>query len=184
MKNRDMWLLLGLGVLAYLVYATATGQQWTANIASAVVPTAWLTLGQAPNYVPYINQIEQQYGLPQNLLAAVAFQESSFDPSAVNSSSGAVGMFQMLPKYFPGAGQNWQTDAVTAAKYLVQLFNQFGDWQSALAAYNWGPGNLQQMYAAGGNYNNLPTETQNYVTKITSNVPVGGNLVAVSTAYA
>lgn len=184
MKSRDLWLLLGLGVVAYLIYATTTGQQWTADVASAIVPGAWLTLGQAPNYVPYLNQIEQQYGLPQNLLAAVAFQESSFDPSAVNSTSGATGMFQLLPRYYPGAGQSWQQDAVTAAQALSGYYRQFGDWQSALAAYNWGPGNLAQMYAAGGSYNNLPAETQNYVTKITANVPVAGSLVNVSSAYA
>lgn len=178
MKSKDFFWLLLIGGIAFIAYSTLTGQQWTADVASTIVPGAWLTLGQAPNYVPYINQIEQQYGLPQNLLAAVAFQESSFNPAAVNSSSGAVGMFQMLPQYFPGAGNDWQTDAGTAAKYLSQLYSQFGDWQSALAAYNWGPGNLSKMYAAGGGYANLPSETQNYVTNITGNTGIGGPLVA------
>lgn len=179
MKQKDLFLLLGIAAAAYLIYAFTSGQQWTANVASAIVPGAWLTLGQAPNYVPYLNQIEQQYGLPQNLLAAVAFQESSFNPTATNPS-GATGMFQLMPQYFPGAGNSWQADAATAAKYLVQLYNQFGDWQSALAAYNWGPGNLSKLYASGGGYSGLPAETQNYVASITGNTGIGGALMPSS----
>ncbi|MGA9854239.1 MAG: transglycosylase SLT domain-containing protein [Gammaproteobacteria bacterium] len=135
--------------------------------------SCWMASGSC--YVPTLNQIGAQYGLPNNLLPAVAFQESSFDPSAVNASSGAVGMFQLLPQYYPGAGQSWQTDAATAAQALAGYYQQFGNWQDALAAYNWGPGNLAAVNACS--YACLPSETQNYVTSITAATGVTGPLV-------
>ena len=147
-----------------------------------IVPSAWLSLGNAPQYVPTLNAIESQYGLPQNLLCAVALQESSFNPSAVNASSGATGMFQLLPQYYPGAGADWQTDAATAAQALLGYYNQFGNWQDALAAYNWGPGNLTSSGASS--LSQLPSETQGYVTNIVSNVPVSGPFVSVTNAVA
>lgn len=178
MNQRDAALMVvvaGLGAFAYGIYS---GQNWAVNVVASVWPSAWMSLGNAPDYIPTLNEIEQQYGLPQNLLAAVAFQESSFNPSAVNGSSGATGMFQLLPQYYPNAGVNWQNDATTAASVLSGYFNQFGNWQDALAAYNWGPGNLQNSGATS--LSQLPSETQGYVTNIVANVPVAGPFIATS----
>ena len=137
-------------------------------------PANWLSYGSA--YVPALNGIEESYGLPTNLLCAVAYAESGFNPNAQNCSSGALGMFQLLPAYYPNAGQSWQADAASAAQALAAYANQFGSWQDALAAYNWGPGNLS---GSGETYCALPVETQAYVTNITAAVPgLTGNLVA------
>lgn len=171
--NPWVWVSALAGLL-YLAYKGATTTQTGISIVSAVSPGAWLTLGNAPLYVNYINQIEAQYGIPANLLARIAFQESNFNPAAVNASSGALGMFQMLPRYFPGVGANWQDDAATAANYLRQLYQQFGDWQLAVAAYNDGPGNIQKFLAGT---HPLPAETQNYVAKVFADVPIAGALV-------
>jgi soluble lytic murein transglycosylase-like protein len=183
--RRSTWLYLGLlGAVAYFYYAYKSGQSWAQSAVCSAIstvtnmfPSNWLSYGAS--YVPTINGIEGQYGLPQNYLAAVAYQESGFNPNAVNASSGALGMFQLLPQYYPGAGQSWQSDAATAAQALAGYYNQFGDWQLALAAYNWGPGNLSNYMntAQAVNITGLPSETQNYVTRIAGASGVPGELV-------
>lgn len=180
MGKQTYWLLavLGLAALAYW-QRSAVGSAADAVIAyvSGKFPSDWLSDGS--DYLPTINQIEQQYGLPQNFLAAVAFQESSFDPSAVNSSSGATGMFQLLPRYYPNAGASWQADAATAASALAGYYRQFGDWQVALAAYNWGPGNVSGWINAGEPAGQLPAETSNYVGRIAGALSLQGGLYNV-----
>jgi soluble lytic murein transglycosylase-like protein len=179
-------ILLGIGsALAFFWYAYSKGQNWAVSAVCSAISTVagmfpknWLSLGAA--YVPSIESIGAQYGLPQYFLSAVAFQESSFNPSATNPS-GASGMFQLMPQYYPGVDPfNWQQAAGAAAQSLAGYFNQFGDWQLALAAYNWGPGNLANYMntAQSVSITGLPSETQNYVTRIASATGVGGELVA------
>ena len=135
----------------------------------------WKSGGEA--YLPYINQIEGEYGIPTDLLARIAYQECSWRSEVifgpVTSSAGAVGMFQLMPHFFPQAGENWMNDCDTAAKYLVKLYNQFSDWQLAVAAYNWGPGNVHRHLEEGGV---LPQETQNYIIQVFTDVPVRGSI--------
>jgi membrane-bound lytic murein transglycosylase D len=67
-----------------------------------------------------------------------------------------------------------QQSTVAYAKYMKELYNQFGDWYLAMAAYNWGPGNVQRAVARTGyadfwqlyRLNALPAETKNYVPGI------------------
>jgi len=101
------------------------------------------------------------------LLLRVAQQESGFDPKAYNSRTTASGMMQIVPKWHPGVDPFDPAQAVPyAAKYLSTLHNQFGTWKLALAAYNWGPGNLKKY-----GIDNAPTETRNYYTEILADVP-------------
>jgi membrane-bound lytic murein transglycosylase D len=176
--NKNALQLVLLAGAAYVAYALYSGQNWAVSAISSVWGSAWLQLGNAPDYVPTLNQIEASTGLPTNLLCAVAYQESNFSPDAVNASSGATGMFQLMPQYYPNAGVSWQADAQTAATALLGYFNEFGDWQSALAAYNWGPGSLQNSGATS--LAQLPQETQTYVSNIVSAVPVSGPFVSVA----
>jgi membrane-bound lytic murein transglycosylase D len=63
---------------------------------------------------------------------------------------------------------------------LVSLYTRFGDWQVAIAAYNWGGGNVHHEYVAAANtyiLADMPAETQNYVKQIVGDVPVPGALV-------
>ena len=84
-------------------------------------------------------------------------------------------MFQLLPQFFAGAGISWEQDAQTAAKYLIVLYRQFDDdWQLAVAAYNWGPGNLRKWIEAGSDHDKLPNETSAYITKVFADVPIDG----------
>lgn len=140
---------------------------------------AWLVAGDA--YLSLINGVEDAYFIPRNLLARVAYQECSWRPEvisgAIKSPAGAVGMFQLLPKYFPGAGQSIVADANTAGQLLTNLYLRFKDWTLALAAYNWGGGNVHhEMVTVDGVGNvitleDLPTETANYVRAVCADVP-------------
>lgn len=167
-------------VALYLLYKMGTSDA-ALNLAddtmNSLSPGSWKTSAQAQKYIPYIEGVEAQYGIPTDLLARMAYQESHFRDDIVSgattSSAGAVGLFQLLPQYFPGAGQNWQADTITAAKYLLQLYNEFQDWTLAVAAYNDGPGNIQ-AYLAGSK--SLPTETQNYVAAVAADTGITGEL--------
>ena len=174
--------LLSVGGVAYVVYsilnqATVSGtlseaaSNWVDDVTNTLIPGSWMANGA--DYIPTINGVEDNLGIPQDLLARLAYQESHWRADiisgATKSSAGAVGMFQMLPQYFPSAGANWVADAQTAGAYLMQQFQTFNDWGLALAAYNDGPTHVSGYLA--GTYT-LPQETLDYVTQITADVPV------------
>jgi hypothetical protein len=125
-------------------------------------PASTQPKGQA-NYAQTISSTEAQYGLPPGLLSKLIKTESNYDPSAFNKGSGATGIAQLLPKYFPNAGKDANADINTAGQYLRQLYAQFGDWTKAVAAYNDGPGNINKVLSGT---KSLPDETAKYVNKI------------------
>ena len=116
------------------------------------------------NRASLFSQLENQYGLPGGLLEAVMQAESSGNLNAV-SPVGALGPFQLMPGTARELGVTDPRDldqaATGAARYLQQQLNRFGSLDSALAAYNWGPGNLSKK-----GYDARPTETRNYVNKV------------------
>jgi hypothetical protein len=108
-------------------------------------------------------------GLDPALLAALIRQESNFQTNAVNSSTGATGLGQTMPATFAEIARErgWTnadpkdpaTGIIAAAHYLRKMLRMFkGDAGLALAAYNWGPGNVQEH-----GRNKWPKETQEYV---------------------
>ena len=105
---------------------------------------------------------EQKYKLPAGLLGAVAQTESKGDIHAV-SPAGAVGLMQLMPKYFPGAGKKPEDDIDTAAKYLSQLIAKYGSVKLALQAYNVGPGALDKILAGT---RGTPSETVAYPGRV------------------
>jgi membrane-bound lytic murein transglycosylase D len=118
-------------------------------------------------------------GVPQDLIY-LAQAESGFHPLAL-SKVGARGMWQFMASRGSGYGldRNWWVDdrqdpekaTHAAARHLKDLYNQFGDWYLAMAAYNSGPGNVQRAVQRTGyadfwelyRRNVLPAETKNYV---------------------
>src|SRR5579864_8897322 len=101
-------------------------------------------------------------GVPASLALAVAQQESGFNQSAVGRA-GEVGVFQLLPSSFPGQDiGDVYTNVNLGVGYLAQLYDQFGSWATALAAYNFGPTNV-------ANGKPIPSSTQSYVQNILSN---------------
>jgi soluble lytic murein transglycosylase-like protein len=153
------------------------------NAVNTISPGAWMTAGEGPTYQPTFAVVESNNGIPTNLLFRMGYQESRFRPDIISgatvSSAGAIGIMQLEPQFFPGAGQNPQTDIATAGAYLAKLYSQFGDWQLAVAAYNDGPGNIAN-WESNPDASSLPLETQNYVADVFADVPVEGSLIQVS----
>ncbi|MBZ9781609.1 lytic transglycosylase domain-containing protein [Pseudomonas sp. REP124] len=113
-------------------------------------------------------QLEQENNLPSGLLDAVWSTESSRGQN-MQSPKGAQGHFQFMPATAQQYGltdpNNLQQSAAAAARMLSDMMQQTGSVPGALAAYNWGIGNVQRkgMDAA-------PEETRNYIQKVTSNM--------------
>ena len=117
-------------------------------------------------------------------IALLPMVESAFNPNAM-SVARAAGMWQFMPstgRHF-GLKQNWWFDSrrdvlaatTSALDYLQKLYDEFGDWQLALAAYNWGEGNVRRAVARNkakglptdyASLTGMPAETQNYVPKL------------------
>lgn len=134
---------------------------------------AWLRqqMGQAgPTATPsnkqaYLKALEKQYGLPDGLLSSVYQAESSGGKNLV-SSKGALGPFQFLPSTAKAYGITNPMDFAQSAQGAAQMYadllraNGF-NLERALAAYNWGQGNLNRAGLQGA-----PAETRNYIRKI------------------
>lgn len=93
---------------------------------------------------PIFEQAERTYGVPQELLRAIAFHESGFQTDAV-SSAGAMGLMQLMPATVETMGVKDPFDAKDnifgGAKLLSQLFDKYqGDLKLTLAAYGAGSG--------------------------------------------
>lgn len=166
MNRRTLWLILG--VLALLLAGTGV-----AVVLSDWKKKAQLTAGDdLYNYLMgLLNAAETQYGIPTDLLARQAYQESHFRPDIISgqtaSPAGALGLMQIVPAYHPTADPLNVPAAINyAANFMRSLYNQFGSWSLALAAYNAGPGNVQKY----GNTVPPFAETQSYVASILGDV--------------
>lgn len=104
-------------------------------------------------------------GVPVSLLIALAYTESRYKPRAV-SHAGAKGLMQLMPvitkKYGVTDPFNAHQSALAGAKVLKALFNKYGNWEQTLAAYNWGPGNVNRKPLAS----QWPTSVKTYVSRI------------------
>lgn len=130
-------------------------------------------------YASLIGKAAVDNDLPPELLAAQIKQESGFNPMAV-SHVGAAGISQFMPGTAKEMGVsdpfNPQQAIPAGARYLRQNIDRFGgSVPLGLAAYNAGPGRVQQ---SGGDISRLPTETQNYVQNITGAAPDAGAIPA------
>jgi soluble lytic murein transglycosylase-like protein len=124
--------------------------------------------GESGAYEPLIEQAAARNGLDPALLHGLIQQESGFDPSAT-SSAGASGLTQLMPGTASSMGVadplNPAESIEGGARYLGQLMSRFGgNTEDALAAYNAGPGAVQQ-------YGGIPpyAETQSYVSNVLGN---------------
>jgi len=100
-----------------------------------------------------MDEAEAEYGVPAQLLEAIAWRESKFDPEAL-SEAGATGLMQFMPEtaQWLGIDPNDPQQAVKgAAKYLTYLKDRFGgDWRKAIAAYHAGQGNVAKSIEKHG----------------------------------
>ena len=136
-------------------------------------------LARSGRYHDMMLSILKEEGVPQDLIY-LAQAESGFHPHAV-SRVGARGIWQFMASRARGYGlshnmyvddrQDPEKSTRAAARHLKDLYNQFGDWYLAMAAYNSGPGTVQAAVKRTGyadfwelyNRNVLPKETRNYV---------------------
>lgn len=135
--------------------------------------TNWRPPQKAEQYLGEIAEAERTHGLPRDLLARQLYQESRYRADIitgqVKSPAGALGIAQIIPKWHPTVDPLDPVASIHyAARYMKQLYDQFGTWRLALAAYNWGPGNLKKSLQrhGGARLDQWPAETQNYVTEI------------------
>ena len=138
-------------------------------------------IGRSNKYIYYVVEQLELRNMPTEL-ALLPFVESAFNPQAVSSAK-AAGMWQFIPstgRYFSLAQNSLRDDrrdvvlsTRAALDYLQKLYGMFGDWQLALAAYNWGEGNVKRAIARNEraglptDYESLsmPAETRHYVPK-------------------
>ena len=138
------------------------------------------------DYAEYVSVYSEKYGIPEELVYAVIRTESDFESGAV-SGAGAVGLMQLMPDTFKwlteeilfdhlesGMLYDPETNVRYGTYYLSFLYDRYGDWELALAAYNGGPGNVDKWladdrYADGdGGLKKIPfKETRRFVARVT-----------------
>lgn len=135
--------------------------------------STWSPPARAQPYLGAIAEAEARYGIPHNLQARQLDIESAhFAPDVIDGSrispTGDIGIAQFQPATAAELGVD-PTDPFAsidaAARYLRQLYDQFGSWDAALAAYNWGPGNVQRKGIGAA-----PASTVAYFSKILADV--------------
>ena len=179
----DLPLIINDQVAGYIgVFSTSSS--FRAHMASS--------LQRVGKYRGLIQRVLKEEGVPQDLIY-LAVAESGFQPQVVNRGSGAGGMWQFMT--FTGAeyglSRNGYYDyrfdpeksSHAYARYIKALYNQFGDWYLAMAAYNWGPGNIQrdvqktgyadywELYRRGL----MPAQTRAYVPQILAAILMAKN---------
>jgi membrane-bound lytic murein transglycosylase D len=181
-KDPDLWARIRSGYAIPDVDNTLVAKhtQWYASRPDNLVRIS----SRASLYLYHVVQELEKRGMPTEL-ALLPVIESAFNPQAL-SNANAAGIWQFVP----GTGRDFNlqqnmfkderrgvlasTDA--ALSYLQRLYTMFGDWQLALAAYNWGEGNVQkavQKNRALGKPTDfeslselMPAETRNYVPRL------------------
>jgi len=135
MSKRRMLLLIG-GVLLLTYY-----KDEEITVMNSVI---WKIDPRGNKYDAAFAAAERANGLPAGLLRRMAYQESHFNPNA-RSPVGAVGLMQFMP----ATARDFGIDpldpfqSITAAgRYMAQLYRMAGSWRGAVAAYNWGIGNV------------------------------------------
>ena len=167
----DVPIQMNKQVRAYLVYFSTERK---------AVITRYLA--RSTRYLPMIKEVFQEAGLPEDL-AYLAMIESGFNNRAY-SPAAASGMWQFIK----GTGLRYglaidsyvderrdpEKATRAAAKYLLDLYKQFGSWYLAAASYNCGEGRVQRELNQSSHKNFwelsanmcLPTETKNYVPQM------------------
>lgn len=118
----------------------------------------------AKDFDKLIARAAARHGLPPGLVKAVVRAESNFQPHAL-SNKGAQGLMQLMPGTASDLGVQdpfrAEDNVYGGTRYLREMYERFGDWKYALAAYNAGPGAVDR-------FKGIPpyAETQQYVERV------------------
>ena len=102
--------------------------------------------GRRSTYLPHAREAARRHGIPEDLFLRLVQQESGWNPNA-RSHKGARGLAQLMPATAARLGVNPDDPLQNldgGARYLRMMYNTFGNWRLALAAYNAGPGAVQK----------------------------------------
>lgn len=141
----------------------------------------------APDVDALIVKYSQEYGVDPNIARAVAMQESGGRHDVV-SPAGAIGTFQLMPDTAKELGvdpHDLDQNIRGGIQYLKQMHDRYGgNWDRALYAYNWGPGNMDAYLQTGKGLDGrpMPSETLNYVPGVRGRLS-GGQQPAVAGGY-
>jgi len=178
--SADLWgrVRTGFGLPELQTDLVADHERWYASRPDYVIRMT----ERANRYLYHVVEEVERRKMPTEL-ALLPFIESAFNPQAM-SSARASGIWQFMPatgkdfelkqNLFRDDRRDVLASTRAAMDYLQRLHRQFGDWHLALAAYNWGEGNVQKAIkrnlAAGLPTDylslNMPPETRNYVPKL------------------
>lgn len=154
----------------------ADGSTWSQLVGDAMSGAVGaLGLWRAPaQYVSAIRASEAANGIPSGMLERLLYQESRYREDIISgrvkSPAGAIGIAQFMPATAPQwsvnlyDGSPWD-DIAGAGRYLAWLRSRTASWSEALAAYNWGIGNVQRKTLALA-----PPETRRYFSQILADV--------------
>lgn len=155
-----------------------TGQTYTTDeptFLDEIMSTTRTALGlwrPPEKYAATIRAAEAAHGLPVDMLARLLWQECRYREDIitgrVRSPAGALGIAQFMPATAREVGIDPLNPAQAipaAAAYLARLYRMFGTWSEALAAYNWGMGNVGRKGLAAA-----PRETRAYYREILADV--------------
>ncbi len=176
----DLWIRIrrGFAIPDLQVDLVQDREQWYANRPDYIERMT----ARSSKYLYHIVEEIERRGMPTEL-ALLPFIESAFNPQAV-SSARASGMWQFMPRtgkdfdLKQNAFRDDRRDVLASTRaaldYLQRLYGMFGDWHLALAAYNWGEGNVgkainrNQRAGQPVAYTDLrmPAETRMYVPKL------------------
>ncbi len=114
-------------------------------------------------YLEVAKAAARKHGVPEDLFLRLVQQESGWNPGAV-SHKGATGLAQLMPGTAEVLGvdiSDPEANLDGGARYLRMMYDKFGSWKLALAAYNAGPGAVEE-------HDGIPpyAETENYVAAI------------------
>jgi len=133
-------------------------------VSESGTPSAAIPGSFSARFDDIIQRASRRYGVDAGLIRAVIKAESNFNPGAV-SPAGARGLMQLMPGTARDLGVTDSFDPeqniMAGTRFLRQMLDRYnGDLDSALAAYNWGPGNVDRKW------HSLPRETRNYLSTV------------------
>ncbi len=170
-RDFDLPIVFNEAVKYYVVYFNTEKRKVFAN---------WLK--RSRRYVPVMKEILKQHGLPEDLVY-VAMIESGFNAKAYSSAK-ACGPWQFIyetggryglkANFWIDERRDPEKSTIAAAKYLTDLFNQFGHWYLAAAGYNAGEKRVERAIEKHNTndfwelakYNALPRETREYIPRL------------------